>query len=69
MDPLHNEKEKAVFDDATYDSNGSKDHDFEAAAPPASGGLARELKGRHMQMIAIGKSHRNHHLISTFFLG
>lgn len=55
MDPLHhNEKEKGVLDDVTYDSNGSRDADFEGA-PPASGGLARELKGRHMQMIAIGK--------------
>lgn len=54
MDPLHHhEKEKAI-DDVTYDSNGSRDAEFDGA-PPAAGGLARELKGRHMQMIAIGK--------------
>lgn len=47
------QKEKVPIDDVTYDSNGSRDAEFEAA-PPASGGLARELKGRHMQMIAIG---------------
>ena len=49
------DKEKVPVREITYDaSSGSHDHDFEAAAEPEAGGLARNLQGRHMQMIAIG---------------
>ncbi len=47
------EKEKAPLDDVTYDSNGSRDAEFESHVPE-NGKLERGLKGRHMQMIAIG---------------
>ena len=49
------EKEKAPLDDVTYDSNGSRDAEFESSVPE-NGKLERNLKGRHMQMIAIGTS-------------
>ena len=52
MDPVGEKEKYPPKEEVTYEG-GSQEHDFEAGAP-ASGGLARQLKGRHMQMIAIG---------------
>lgn len=54
MDPTM-EKEKTPLEDVAYDSNGSRDAEFESTVPE-NGKLNRNLKGRHMQMIAIGTS-------------
>ena len=60
-------KEK-VGHDVAYDSNGSsggKDRDFETLEPPTQRKLTRDLKGRHMQMIAIGMFSK--HYEASFF--
>jgi amino acid permease len=54
---MNMDKEKVPLDDVTYDSNGSHDNRETAFENEVAGNgkLARNLKGRHMQMIAIGK--------------